>query len=31
VEQGILGAYVDGKEYAVTKDDGVLSIYAGSR
>ncbi len=31
VEQGILGAVVDGKEYALTKDDGILSIYAGSR
>ncbi|KAK7738602.1 hypothetical protein SLS62_011371 [Diatrype stigma] len=31
VEQGILAAEVDGKQYALTKDDGVLTIRAGSR
>ncbi|KAK6210533.1 hypothetical protein LQW54_006141 [Pestalotiopsis sp. IQ-011] len=31
VEQGVLAAIVDGKEFALTKHDGVLSIRAGSR
>lgn len=31
VEQGVLGAITDGKEVAITKDDGILCIRAGSR
>ncbi|GJC93315.1 putative ankyrin repeat domain-containing protein 29 protein [Colletotrichum tabaci] len=31
VEQGVLGAITDGKEHAITKDDGVLCIRAGTR
>ncbi|KAI1734119.1 hypothetical protein F4680DRAFT_439516 [Xylaria scruposa] len=31
VEQGVLGAVKDGKEYAITKDDGIFSIPAGTR
>lgn len=31
VEQGVLGAVTDGKEHALTKDDGVLVIKAGTR
>ncbi|KAF1922274.1 uncharacterized protein M421DRAFT_413326 [Didymella exigua CBS 183.55] len=31
VEQGVLGAVKDGVEYAVTKDDGILSIPKGTR
>ena len=31
VEQGVLGAVTDGKGHALTKDDGVLVIKAGTR
>ncbi|KAI1112708.1 hypothetical protein F5Y14DRAFT_245149 [Nemania sp. NC0429] len=31
VEQGVLGIAKDGKEYAFTKDDGTISIPAGTR
>lgn len=31
VEQGVLGAVKDGVEQVVTKEDGVLSIPAGTR
>lgn len=31
VEQGVLGAVTNGKEHALTKDDGILVIRAGTR
>jgi uncharacterized cupin superfamily protein len=31
VDQGILAAEIDGKEYLLTKNDGVLPIYRNSR
>jgi uncharacterized cupin superfamily protein len=31
VEQGVLGAITDGKEHAITKEDGVLKSPAGTR